>query len=1013
MRRGRTFSLLLRFLPVAAATVLSDPSRAASPAPTLAPWLKIAPGDERIGRLAGKAGAPLSPNAPGLLLKLDAPAWRTGNAAAREAVRALAAGAHRVGWRWGLDLELPDAKIPVDVRAAEAATVEDLWPGLGEILRDAKEADLVTIEFPYTRVPGIHDFGRPQEVTFDPKARSYLLRKAAAGARATAPQARIAFAAGPVEHGGLAPRDVKQLFSEEIAAYVDFVGVTPLARPAPGEVRVAVDDMSFGKPALVDLDFSDVHSPGALLAAAARLAPENVPFAAATPGWPPAGDAALERFARLLDGDFGPDSRAATASAASGEALDVFRFVARTDLGGVILIPGTSPAAHVPSGTFSLTLDETAYASAEVFELATGASKKFEVPARSVPTRLSLSLGNGPLGVRLVAREKLASEIAKASVGVAVTRGLTADEILARHQAWRAARDARWKTLTARSTMSMRFRFAELNNTFDLALAGPFFYEKGGSYDWAWREAYFNGVRWKGKKIPELPLLQPEKVSDMPLALTFDDAYAYTLAGEDTVNGIPCWALDFTPRAASSDKPLYAGRVWVAKADFAAIRTRTRQLNLTAEIQAVDEVSDFGEVPAPDGGPPLRLPTHTTGQWILKTFSRTTVVERESTLSDVRLDPPGFVAERQAAFASPDVMVRDTEKGVRYLEKTKEGGRVVTSDTKRTHLFGVGGVFYDSSFDYPLPLLGIYYVDLDFHKRHEQLQVFFGGVLLAASYNQPRLFGTAIDAGVDVFGIAIRGSDALFVDGTEDKLQRVKSRSFAGNFKAGIPLGRHVKISATLGEIHRDFAADDTETSPTFVIPSDHWVTRVEGQAVWDFRGWALSGRLAWNKRSSWDPWGFTGNPDYAPGKDEYRTYSLQLSKDFHLPRFQRIQASLSYLGSDNTDRFSKYSFGFFGGTSLRGFRSGALRAEEAVTSRFAYGYVFGDVLRLEVVYDDARVKDLAAGLDWAYFSGAGLSGEVPGPWSTLVRFDAGTPVAGRNRGQTGVVLSLTFLKIF
>ncbi|HSB64206.1 MAG TPA: hypothetical protein VLJ18_08570 [Thermoanaerobaculia bacterium] len=1012
MRRGRTFSFLFRFLPIAA-MALPNPVRAAAPSPALAPWLKIFPGDARVGRLAALPAAPLSPNAPGLLLKLGPEGWRAGNTAARDAVRSLATNAHRKGWRWGLDLELPDAKIPVDVRAAEAATVEDLWPGLGGIFRDAKETDLVTIGFPDTRIAGIHDFGRPQQGTFDPKARSYLLRKAAAGTRAAAPHARIVFAAGPVAHGELAPRDVKQLFSEENAAYVDFVGVTPLAGPAPGQIRVAVDDMSFGKPALVDLEFSGATSPGALLAAAARLAPENVPFVVATPAWDPSKDAALERFARLLDGDFGIDSRAATASAAGGEALDVFRFVERTDLGGVVLVPGTSPASRLPSGAFTLTLDETAYASAEVFELATGASKKFEIPARSVPARLSLSLGNGPLGVRLLAREKLPSEAAKAAVGVAVTRGLTADEILAKHQAWRAARDARWKALTARSTMSMRFRFAELNNTFDLALAGPFFYEKGGSYDWAWSEAYFNGVRWKGKKIPELPLLQPEKVSDMPLALTFDDAYVYTLAGEDTVNRIPCWALDFTPRASASDKPLYAGTVWVAKADFAAIRTRTRQLNLTAEIQAVDEVSDFGEVPAPDGGPPLRLPTHTTGQWILKTFSRTTVVERESTLSNVRLDPPDFAAERQAAFASPDVMVRDTEKGVRYLEKTKDGGRVVTEDTKRTHLFGVGGVFYDSSFDYPLPLLGVYYVDLDFHKRHEQLQVFFGGVLLAASYNQPRLFGTAIDAGVDLFGIAIRGSDALFVGGTEDKTQRVKSRSFAGNFKAGIPLGRHVKISATLGEIHRDFAADDTETSPSFVIPSDHWVTRLEGQAVWDLRGWALSGRFAWSKRSRWDPWGFALNPDYDPGKDEFRTYSVQLAKDFHLPRFQRIQTSISYLGSSNTDRFSKYSFGFFGGTSLRGFRSGALRAEEAVTSRFAYGYVFGDVFRLEVVYDDARVKDLAAGLDWAYFSGAGLSGEVPGPWSTLVRFDAGTPVAGRNRGQTGFVVSLTFLKIF
>src|SRR5664279_2123080 len=772
MLRGRAFSLLLRLLPIAVATALPDPVRAASPAPTLSPWLKIVPGDARIGSLAAKAAAPLSPNAPGLLLKLDPPGWKAGNAAAREAVRALAVDAHRAGWRWGLDLELPDVTIPADVRAAESATVENLWPGLGEIFRDAKETDLVTIEFPQTIVPGIPEAGRPREGAFDPKARAYLLRKVASGARAAAPHARLVLAAGPLARRELLPAGVRKLLSEENTAYVDFLGATPLAPPRPGEVRVAIDDVAFGKPGLVDLDFSGVRSPGALLAAAARLAPENVPFVVASPAWPPAGDAALERFAHLLDGDFGPDSRVATASDASGEALDVVRFVARTDLGGVVLIPGTAPAGGVASGAFSLTLDETAYASAEVFELETGASKSFDIPAGAVPTRLSLSLANGPLGVRLVAREKLPSEAAVAAVGVAATRGLTAEEILARHQAWRAARDARWKNLTARNTMSMRFRFAELNDTFDLALAGPFFYEKGGSYDWAWSEAYFNGVRWKGKKIPELPLLQPQKVSDMPLALTFDDAYAYTLAGEDTVNGIPCWVLDFTPRAAASDKPLYAGTVWIAKADFAAIRTRTRQLNLTAEIQAVDEVSDFGEVPASDGGPPLRLPTHTTGQWILKTFSRTTVIERESTLTDVRLDVPEFAAARQAAFASPDVMVRDTEKGVRYLEKTADGGRVVTENAKPSKLFGLGGLFYDGSYDYPLPLLGLYYVDLDFRDRHEQLQVFFAGILLSASYNQPRLFGTALDAGVECRSeearLVIRGGEK---DSREEDLQ--------------------------------------------------------------------------------------------------------------------------------------------------------------------------------------------------------------------------------------------------
>ena len=993
MTLRRTFAALVGLF-------LSPAALAADPRPYVAPWLAVAPGDARIARVAALPATALSVNAPGLLLKLDAASSAGDRAATRDAARTLAGRAHAAGWRWGVALILPDVDVPADVRAADSATVAELWPGLEDVLKDSGSSDLVTIGF-------------PAPVGGDSKARVYLLRKAAAGARAAAPHARIAFAALPGAGPELFSAETRFLLSEENTAYVDFIGVTPSASPKPGRVRAAIDDVAFGKPGLVDLGSSAVTSPASLLAAAVCLAPENIPFVVVSPAWPPAEDAVLERFARVVAGDFGTDSRAASAAAPDASPRDAFRLVSGTDLGGVVLIPGTRDGAPAPSGAVVVTLDDTPYASAEITELATGASKKLAIPAGAVPVHLTLSLANGPLAVRLAAREKAPAEAPKAEVGVAAERGITAEEILAKHQAWRAARDARWKTLTARNTMSMRFRFADLPNTLDLSLAGPFFYEKGGSYDWAWSEAYFNGVKWKGKKIPELPLLQPEKVSEMPLALTFDDAYRYTLAGEATVQEIPCWALDFTPRVAAGDKPLFAGTVWVAKSDYGAIRTRTRQLNLSAELQAVDEVSDFGEVPAPDGGPPLRLPTHVTGQWVLKTFSRTTVIERETTLADVRLDSPGFVTAREAAFASPDVMVRDTEKGVRYLEKTPAGGRVVTEDAKRSHLFGVGGVFYDSSFDYPLPLLGLYYVDLDFRKKKEQVQVFFGGVLLAASYNRPRLFGTAIDAGIDVFGIAIRGSDALFVDGSEDKTQRVKSRSVAAAFKAGIPLGRHVKISGTLGETHRDFAADDAETAPNFVVPSNHWVTRLEGQAVWDLEGWALSGRYAWNKRSAWDPWGPPANPDYDASKDEYRTYSLQLSKDFHLPRFQRIQTSIAYLGSSNTDRFSKYSFGFYGGTSLRGFRSGALRADEAVTSKFSYGYVFGDVFRLEAVYEDARVKDLSAGLDWAYFGGAGLSGELPGPWSTMMRLDLGMPVAGRARGQTGGVVSLTFLKIF
>ncbi len=972
---------------------------AATPHAYLAPWLTVTPGDARIARIAGPPAAALSPNAPGLLLRLDAEAWAGGRAATLSAVDTLAGHAHEAGWRWGLALALSDAPIPTDVRAAEAATVDDLWPGAGEILRRAETADLVVISL-------------SAPAGGDQKARAYLLRKATSGARAAASHARIAFAAPPGAPGEVVSAEARPLLSEETTAYLDMIAVTGNDRTPGAEVRAAIDSVAFGKPGLVDLRDA-ARTPGALLAAALRFAPENVPFVVASPSWPPPEDAVLERFAGLLAGDFGADSRTVSAAAADGSPLDAFRVVSGADLGGVVFVPGTKGGAAAGGGPVSLTLDGTPYASAEIAELATGATKRLQIPPSAVPARLSLSLAKGPIAVRLTAREKAPAEAPRAAVGVAAARGITAEEILAKHQAWRAARDARWRTLSATNTLSMRFRFANLNNTLDLSLAGRFFYDKGSGFDWVWHDAYFNGVRWRGKKLPELPLLQPEKVSDMPLALTLDDAYRYVLVGEDTVRGIPCWALDFEPRAAEGDKPVYAGRVWIARDGFAAVRIRTRQLNLSGEIQAVDETSDFTDVPAPDGGAPLSFPTRTTGQWILKTFSRTTVIERESVLTDVRLDDASFSGAREEAWKSGDTMVRDTEKGVRYLEKAKDGSRVVTEDEKHGHLFGLGGLFYDGSYDYPLPLLGVYWVDLDASRHHDQMQVLFGGVLVVGSWSQPRLFGSPVDVGVDVFGVAIRGTDALFVGGEEDESQRVKSRSYSAAFKAGIPIARHLKLTGTVGESHRDFAADDGVTLPAFVVPSDHWLTRIEGQLSWDWRGWSLTSRAAWNSRSRWDPWGLPGNPDYAPGKDTYTTWGAELQKDFYLPRFQRIRASLGYVGSDNTDRFSKYTFGFFGATSLRGFRSGALRAEEAVLSKFAYGYVIGSVFRLEAIYEDARVKDPAAGLDWAYFSGAGISGEFAGPWATLVRIDAGTVVSGRNRGMNGFVLSLNLLKIF
>ncbi|MBK6407809.1 MAG: hypothetical protein IPF66_24010 [Holophagales bacterium] len=969
------------------------PALAATPErPHLTPWVVVRPAGT-VPAAAGPVLSTISVNAPGLLVEVRAS--EISEAGTTDQVRRLFEETRGAGRRTGLLVELPEVTVPENAREAEAVTADSLVPGLGPLLGAAQGADLFVLSLP--------------DLSGEIRSRRYLLMKAAAIVRSRSPASRIAVLFHQPAGGGLFPPGAKELLSEEAAAFVDLLGLDlDDASTPPEAVREAADGLSFARPLLVTAPA--VAGAGALLDLAARFSGVDAPVVAA-PLADPAGVPLLDRLGALLAGDVNRDGRSGSARTPEGKALSVFRFAKGTDLGGVVLVTGADAAGLEARGPLVLELDSPSYTTAEVFDLATGRSRSFDLPKSGTP-RLSLTTANGPLAIVLTAREKAPSEATRAATDVTAVRGLTVEEILARHQAWRAGRDARWTRFSATNRTSYRFRLEGFPTTFELTFEGPFFYERGKGFDWAWQTTYFNGVKWKGKKAPELPLLQPEKVSELPLNLTFNEAYRYELDGEGEADGVPTWILGFEPSEGFKAKAIYAGKVYIGKADFSLRRVVARQLNLTGEVQSVDETTDFSEVAAPDGGPPLLLPVATRGQSILRTFSRTTTLERTTDLIDVRLDPSDYESRRAEALAGNQVMVRDTDQGVRYLEKQKDGERVVVQDEKTSRLFGLGGVFYDDSFDYPLPLLGLYYIDLDFAKKRKQVQGFFGGPILAGSYNDPNLFGTNLDLGVDAFANFVRGEDTLWEDGEKVDATTVKARSFAANLNVGYPLTRHLKLTATLGGTWRDYASGD-DTDPAFAVPSDHLVTRLEGRLSWDLRGWNAVGKYSLNLRSSWDPWGYAGNAEWDEGKDQFQLFSLALAKTFDLPRFQRIDTSVSYVGTSNADRFSKVQFGYFGGTSLRGFRSGSLRAEEAVTAKVAYGVVVGKLFRLQALYDHAVVNDPAAGYDWVNFGGAGVSGQFSGPWSTLVQLEAGLPVVGRNRGQTGFVLYLVFLRSF
>ncbi len=601
-------------------------------------------------------------------------------------------------------------------------------------------------------------------------------------------------------------------------------------------------------------------------------------------------------------------------------------------------------------------------------------------------------------------------------VTVAGERQMPVDEILRRLQAFEEAQSRRIVHWQATNATTLRFAAASGVQAIEATFEGEVFFRPGQPFDWAWQNFYLNGVKWRGKSIPEIPLVQPEKAAAMPLEVLFTKEYRYALRGAETVRGRDCWAVEFEPNVAVEGKTLFRGTVWVDRATWARVRTRAVQLGLEGEVLSNEETIDYTPVdaagkPAAWGPESFVLPLHTVGQQLLSIVNTALVVEREVTLTGATVNGDAFDAARERAFASDATMVRDTSEGLRYLVKegATPGDRVVKEGYDTDKLFAIGGVFYDDSLDYPLPLIGLNYFALDFRGKERQLNAFYGGVLGIVNYADPHLLGSKVDLGVDIFGIAVASTDQLFRDGVESKGEEVKELPARVTLNLGFPLGNFVKVSTSYRLAYSKFT-DTDNTAPDFALPSDHFRHRVDLGLQFARAGYRLSFEGAYNHRSSWDPWGLPGNTEYDPDQQDYQTWELSASKNWYFSGFRKLGIELNYLDGRNLDRFSKYQFGFFGGSRVHGYQIGKVRAEEALAAHVTAGLEIGKTLRLDAVGDVAWATDRTSGLDKELLAGVGLAGSFMGPWETIVQLDVGTPVAGPDNG---VVAYIVFLKLF
>jgi hypothetical protein len=835
----------------------------------------------------------------------------------------------------------------------------------------------------------------------DPAVAAYAVKRIAVTAQGQNAASRIAVGRMPLD-------EVKKLYEHGAQSYFDALLVD-----GP-QVTDAAAWLLANDPAKKIYAVVAPQSPNAMFDLAQALSQGATRAYLAGPVKPES----IASFNAALTGDFAYDSTSQTAILdikGNKTTIPVLTFIRGEDLRAVVVPKGDAAAATIvaiPSDQFEKPRRIDAAG-----ERAIGDTGK-----KGGKLLVGVQPSQDAYAIMVDRAEKPQANVTKEAIDVATHRGITVEEIIRNHQAYQSFQESIRPRYVARDTTKLRFDVGNGADAIEATISGDYFSDpRAGKSDWIWQDFYINGVKWKYGRIPELPLIQPEKVTQLPLDIHLTNEYRYQLVRETDLDGYHTYEVRFEPpQNAPAGLPLYRGTVWIDARTWARIRISMVQLNLTGEVLSNEERVDFQPF-AREGYQPLTnaatadarsilwLTRDVSAQQVVSAAGRANVVLRTTTFSDFRLEPSDFDERLQRASASDARMVRETQAGLRYLEKRGSGERVVKEgfDTSRT--FMLGGVHHDSGLQFPVvPLGGIDYFNFDLANRGIQTNVFFAGVILAANATHPNVANTRTNLGAEFFGIAVPVENSIFRGGSEQKNEGVKTLPLNLTLRAGHPVFQFGKVDLSFGVSHTTYQRAE-DTAPDYVVPADTFEIGPSLEAQYSRQGYTFSTFYDYRKRTTWKPWGNLA--EYNDDQKTFANYGASFGKSIYLPKFQRIGIDLNYLDGQRLDRFSKYELGFFGAQRVHGIKSGSVRMERGFLGHLSYGFVFSDQFRMEAFYDHAVLDDKAAGYHREPFQGLGIAGQTVGPYGTLVRLDIGKTI-GRNR-QGGFVANVVFLKLF
>jgi hypothetical protein len=653
-------------------------------------------------------------------------------------------------------------------------------------------------------------------------------------------------------------------------------------------------------------------------------------------------------------------------------------------------------------------------------DIGTGRTEPLHVARTDGSARVEIVDPGDPLVLRIAGWRGVQEEMYRADVRVSAVRTLSVEEILARHHARRARQARLVENAIAIGTTVLTFEVPGFAGPVAVTAATTIF-TRGALTEVAQHDIRVNGVDMNvGATAPRLPIIEPERVSTPPLAITLSSAYEYRLAGRSREAGRDCYIVAFTPLDTSV--PSFTGRAWIEAAGFALVRMEATQTGLRGAIVSSEQHDVFAPVRVGDAE--VWLPARSSSFQIYQAAALRTPIHRELVTPRHEVNVSDFDARLAAVHGSNAVMLRDTPQGYRYIvpaqpaaaapgaRTPRAAARVLAPGAAQRVVTLAFGTLIDPNITVPLPYAGLSYLDFNFLGSGAQFSGFFGGTFGQAAWTLPRFVRPRWQLTGRVFGIAVSYNDRSFRNGREQYTENIRQRPFRADATLVAPLSPRAQLRVGYEFDYTAFE-ESPDTGPEFVVPADA-ITHAMRVALDVQRGpWSLL--TWWNpaRRQGWQPWGRPG-VDYVPGTSDFQRYGVAASRSWVIAPGALARLEGGWVDGHDLDRFSRFTVDSFE-NRLRGYPSASLRFDRGAIVRSIATWSPPGRLRLDAFFDVAAVRDPGFGRAVQSYPGLGTAVEVPLPRRMLLAVEYGYGFKARNTdGSEGThVVKITGFKIF